>query len=305
MFGWNENTTQINSLIQKKKYEEAVKLLRGELQKSPDSTFVMQQLANTLAKTSQVKEALQIMNQLAGKFSLEGFLGKALSMYKQMERLHPNQYWIQEKITALTKASFEKSRISMTPRAFDKPKSTLAKPILPPTDEGIEISDVEEVFEFEVSADRGPEKPNATHESDPIFSSPLFKGFSEDEVNALIQGLELRTFEPGEILFSEGEEGHSLMVLSSGDLRVYVRNQSGRQEQVRILSEGAFFGEISLLSRKRRTATIVAMSFVEILELDRASLAKIARDRPEIPQILKEYYLKRVNSPEEQKARKD
>jgi len=300
MFGWNESTTKINTLIQKKKYPAAIKLLYMELEKSPNSHFHRQQLANLLVKVGKEISAMKLMNELAEEYSQSGFLTKALAMYKQMQRIKPDQLWIDEKIIALGQERGKK--ITPLASAFTAPQAETV-----PAGDVIEISSVEEELEFEVSGgklsvdDSFSEQPK----TDPIYSSPLFLSISQDELNAFIQGLDFRSYQPGEIIFSEGEQGDSLMVLASGSLRVYVRNQSGKNEQVRILNEGAFFGEISLLSRKPRTATLIAMSFVEILELDKKSLANIARKNPEIPKVLKEYYMKRVNSPEEQKARND
>ena len=317
MFGWNANTAKINLLIQKKKYSSAVKLLRKELKKSPESTFIRQQLAGLLGKTGEKKEAMQIMNRVASEYTASGFLTKALAMYKQMQRLEPDQVWIHNKINDLGKEHRSQYSIQAQQAIVEQAPKAVPKPTPVPQesmDQGIEISAVEDDLEFDVQGgsirDTGIEMDDTEDTGDPlpgpdpIYASPLFKNISESDLSAFIHGLDYRVFEPGEIIFSEGEPGHSLMVLASGSLRVYVRGQEGRSEPVRILEEGAFFGEISLLSRKPRTATITAMSFVEILELDLPTLTRIAQKHPDIPHILKEFYLKRVNSPEEQKARR-
>ncbi len=107
-------------------------------------------------------------------------------------------------------------------------------------------------------------------------------------MGAIVEGLSLKTYEPGEIIFSEGEPGHSLMVLAGGTLRVYVRSKSGTNEQVRTMTDGAFFGEISLMSGKPRTATITCVTNAELLVLDRSTLLEIAKKYPEIPRVPKQ-----------------
>ena len=93
------------------------------------------------------------------------------------------------------------------------------------------------------------------------------------------------------------------MVLASGCLKVFVSNLTGHSEMVRQLHEGDFFGEISLLSQKPRTATITCPTDCEILELNRATLVELSKTHPEIPKTLKKFYRKRALSPEEMGAR--
>ena len=55
--------------------------------------------------------------------------------------------------------------------------------------------------------------------------SPLFNDFSKDELAAMIGGLRLMIKKPGSIIYTEGEPGDSLFVLSSGSARVYPQGQ--------------------------------------------------------------------------------
>lgn len=137
----------------------------------------------------------------------------------------------------------------------------------------------------------------------PLVQTPLFRGFAQDELLAVIRGLKLVTFEPGEVVFSEGEPGDSLFVLTSGSVRAYVKGPTGRQVPIRLLREGDFFGEISVLSGKPRTATITAAGPCELLELDRASLDSIAQARPRVWTVLKEFHDQRAGSQAESSAR--
>jgi hypothetical protein len=130
--------------------------------------------------------------------------------------------------------------------------------------------------------------------SDGMVDTPLFRGFARDELAALIRGLRLLTFQPGEIVVSEGEKGASLFVLTSGAVRAYVRNAGQRQVQVRELKEGDIFGEISVLSGQPRSATVTAATRCELLELDKATLDRIAQTHPHVRQVLQEFYDQRA-----------
>jgi Cyclic nucleotide-binding domain len=132
-----------------------------------------------------------------------------------------------------------------------------------------------------------------------FVASPLFSDFSVDELLAVIQGLRLNSFDPGDIVITEGEPGDSLFVLATGRVKVFVRNPSGRHVQVREMAEGSFFGEISMLTGSPRTATITAAERSELLELDRDTLDQITRAHPRVREILEEFYRQRANSPDE------
>jgi hypothetical protein len=126
-----------------------------------------------------------------------------------------------------------------------------------------------------------------------IVVSPLFKDFSVDELVAVIQGLNLLTYQPGEIIIMEGDAGQSLYMLTSGTVRAMRRNAAGKQATVGELAEGAFFGEMSILTGKPRTATVVAKSYCELLELDRPTLDGIVARHPHVLDVLKEFAAER------------
>ena len=127
-----------------------------------------------------------------------------------------------------------------------------------------------------------------------IVVSPLFKDFSVDELVAVIQGLNLITFEAGDIIITEGDPGDSLYMLTAGTVKAVKRNAAGRQVAVNEMSEGAFFGEISILTGQPRSATVVATSHCELLELDRATLDSIVATHPHVRQVLEQFSQERL-----------
>ncbi len=131
---------------------------------------------------------------------------------------------------------------------------------------------------------------------DSMLSTPLFAGFSENDLAAVIRGLELLTFEPGDVLVAEGAPGDSLFILSTGSVKCFVRNPKGHYMKVHTLKEGDFFGEISVLTGKPRTATLVAAEYVEVLELSKANLDAITKTHPQVRQVLKDFHEQRAQS---------
>lgn len=129
-----------------------------------------------------------------------------------------------------------------------------------------------------------------------LRTSPLFEGFSEDELLALVRGFRLRHVEPGDIVVTEGESGHGLFILSQGSVRVFIRDPMGHDVELCDLADGAFFGEMSTLSGKPRSASVVATRACDLLELDRDALDALAANHPRVRRVLDEFIAARRES---------
>jgi hypothetical protein len=128
-----------------------------------------------------------------------------------------------------------------------------------------------------------------------IVVSPLFRDFSVDEMVAVIEGLKLLTYQRGDVILREGNPGASLYMLTSGAARAFRKDKaSGRQVPLADLEEGAFFGEMSILTGQPRQASVVALSRCELLELDRATLDQITGTHPHVWDVLREFAEKRA-----------
>lgn len=127
-----------------------------------------------------------------------------------------------------------------------------------------------------------------------IVVSPLFRDFSVDEMVAVIHGLKLLSFERGEVILREGQPGGSLYMLTAGRVRAFKKDPAGRQSPLGDLKEGAFFGEMSILTGQPRMASVVALSRCELLELDRPTLDGITKTHPHVWDVLKEFAEKRT-----------
>jgi CRP-like cAMP-binding protein len=130
-----------------------------------------------------------------------------------------------------------------------------------------------------------------------LLAGRLFKGLSEEELLAVIQGLRLLTFEPGDIVLTEGEAGGSVYILATGRVRVFVRNRSGRDVAIDELGEGAFFGEMAAISSRSRAATVTAASACTLLELDGPALRSILQSYPAVRDVLEHVFIERATDP--------
>jgi len=90
-----------------------------------------------------------------------------------------------------------------------------------------------------------------------------------------------RSFEDGEIIFDEGDEGIDLYVIQAGQVRI-TRGGTAEPRIVANLRAGDFFGEMSVVLGEARTARAVAIGQTELLELDGETLEAMCIERPEI-----------------------
>lgn len=124
--------------------------------------------------------------------------------------------------------------------------------------------------------------------------SPLFEDMTPEERNAVIEQMVLETFAEGDIVITEGEEGSSLYVVVTGEVKVYTRGPKKESFYLATLGAGDFFGEVSVLTGKPRTATITASTKSELLRLDKDKLDIIVVSHPRVREILDQFYRKRA-----------
>ena len=75
-----------------------------------------------------------------------------------------------------------------------------------------------------------------------LANNPLFRGFAPEELSAIIEGMNLHTFEAGDVVLSQGAPGNSLFIVTTGTVKAFVRHEDGQYNMVSELEEGSFFG---------------------------------------------------------------
>jgi cGMP-dependent protein kinase len=99
---------------------------------------------------------------------------------------------------------------------------------------------------------------------------PLFNLLNENDLEALSEVLAFQSFSQCDVIVNEGEPGDLAYIIKSGTVGCYINKEEKRQ-----LGPGDFFGEQALLYDTRRTATVIAISQVEVLSLGRRDLSKV------------------------------
>jgi CRP/FNR family cyclic AMP-dependent transcriptional regulator len=85
-----------------------------------------------------------------------------------------------------------------------------------------------------------------------------FRGLGVDERRTLLARSRIRNFAAGETTFRMGSPGDNMMAVLTGNVRISLSSSDGRELLLAILFPGEFFGEISLLDGRERTADATA-----------------------------------------------
>jgi CRP-like cAMP-binding protein len=90
-----------------------------------------------------------------------------------------------------------------------------------------------------------------------IENLSLFSGTSEGHLKRLTEAATLESFDAGVALIEEGGTTDNLFIVSEGSVRVWT-DALGKEVELKTLSEGDYFGEVSLISGKAATANVAA-----------------------------------------------
>ncbi|MFL6583697.1 MAG: cyclic nucleotide-binding domain-containing protein [Chthoniobacterales bacterium] len=123
-------------------------------------------------------------------------------------------------------------------------------------------------------------------------NEPLFRCLEDDQLNRLVASARLDRFGRGERVIEEGGDGNSMFVLIRGTAHVSVtKNESAIR--VGVLRTGDCFGEMSMLTGERRSATVRADADCEVLEIEKDAMSQIFHDAPECLNQLSEVLAQR------------
>ena len=124
-----------------------------------------------------------------------------------------------------------------------------------------------------------PEIPDA---SIAVTQYALLDGMSREEVAVVQSFFEHRTYETGESIIRIGEPARELFFLSRGRVSVFLPLENGAQKRLATFSPGMAFGEMAVLDRAPRSATITADTPVSCDLLSLARLTALGVTHPKI-----------------------
>jgi voltage-gated potassium channel len=109
-----------------------------------------------------------------------------------------------------------------------------------------------------------------------VAGVPLFSELKAEEIAKVAQVLKPHTAMSNQVIFQRDEPADSMYFILSGQVEAELVTTP------KILERGEFFGEIGLLDNQRRSATVIARTYVELLELESDDLQRLLKSDPDI-----------------------
>jgi len=295
----------VDELVADGKYAQAAAVLRAELQARPATLSERLRLADLLVLANHAKDAVPILLAAADDMARYGMEDRALEALRRADAIEPGHAAVRKRFESMARTA--RARIAAAEaisRGLDAKTDPVIESPAPARLAGLADAPPEGALE----ADREllafvqelATRPGKGREA---LASALFSDIQHYLFRRLQDGLHRRHHPAGGIVLSEGDPGDSIFLLAKGSVRVLVIGGHGRALEIRRLDAPDFFGEVAALSGQPRSATVVAVSESELLEIDRWALERLIEARPGAKPILEGASEGRSHSAEEAAVR--
>ena len=102
-----------------------------------------------------------------------------------------------------------------------------------------------------------------------------------------------KTYEDGEIIIQQGDEGNCMYVIQEGQVEVILENE-GQEIKVGVRDPGEFIGEMAIFDRDVRSATIRSLGQSRVLTVDKKNFLRRVHEDPSLAFRLVEIMYKRI-----------
>jgi CRP/FNR family cyclic AMP-dependent transcriptional regulator len=111
-----------------------------------------------------------------------------------------------------------------------------------------------------------------------LAESPLFDNLLPNELSMLAEVFSIREYDAGQVVFNEGDVGDAMYVIAEGAVDILRKNSKGVLAAIATLDAPQFFGEMSLIDKEYRSATVRAKSKATLLQLTNENLHIFAKN---------------------------
>lgn len=118
---------------------------------------------------------------------------------------------------------------------------------------------------------------------------PLFSELSDDDLREIVRLAVRQVYKKDNMILIEEEIGSTMFIILDGRVKISRISDDGREVILSILSEGDFFGEMSILDGQNRSANVVTLEDSKIMVIRREDFLQMLHDYPQIAiNLLKE-----------------
>ncbi len=110
----------------------------------------------------------------------------------------------------------------------------------------------------------------------------FFSDLSDAELDTVSKIVKKKSFKLGDTIFKESEDGASLYIIRTGEVKACKTSPDGELFTLTIMKDGEIFGEMSFLDGRPRSATIVAVSDLETYTIEKSDFETLVDGNPRI-----------------------
>ena len=126
-----------------------------------------------------------------------------------------------------------------------------------------------------------------------LRSIDFFRPFSQNDIDILVHRIKEEIYPANDMLFSKGDSGDKFFVIRSGSVEIYIENDKKEKIFKNILSNGNFFGEISLLTGESRSASARTLTDCEMITLNKQDLKDIIKNNQQLEKCISKAIVER------------
>jgi CRP/FNR family transcriptional regulator, cyclic AMP receptor protein len=111
---------------------------------------------------------------------------------------------------------------------------------------------------------------------------PLFAGLPTARLKLIAYTAEVVEFAPGEMIVRQGDTADAVYIITEGEAEVFIQDVDGHEIRLTTMGQHSLFGDVAVISKGRRTATIRARERVATFKISADVFLDLIRQSPEI-----------------------
>lgn len=128
---------------------------------------------------------------------------------------------------------------------------------------------------------------------------PLFSQLAPVDIQRVIEVAREKAYPKNSVILFEDDPGDALFVVASGQVKVVLIGEDGREVILSVLGEGQFFGEMSIIDDEPRSAHVIAMEDSTLVVLRREDFESLLTQSPAIAVALLKEMSRRLRRADE------
>jgi CRP/FNR family cyclic AMP-dependent transcriptional regulator len=137
-------------------------------------------------------------------------------------------------------------------------------------------------------------KPAVGERTMTLKAVPFFTQLSDKELDLIRGNAAEKSYPKTAVVLTEGEMGDSLYMIVSGKVKVFIGDEEGREIILKILGPGAFFGEMSMIDKQPRSASVTTIEPSTFLVLTHVGFERCVESEPRIANVVMQMLAQRV-----------